>query len=148
VVADVLLPDGDRLPELDPGTLTELLDAARPREVALELPRVKVRGQASLADPLVTLGIRRLFSDAADLTGVTGGREGLKVDAAIHKAVLTLDEAGLEGAAATAMTMTRLAAVTTPPRPVPVRVDRPFYLLIRHRPTGTLHFLAQVTDPR
>ena len=148
VVADVLLPDGDRLPELDPGTLTELLDGARPREVALELPRVKVRGQASLADPLATLGIRRLFSDAADLTGVTGGREGLKVDAAIHKAVLTLDEAGLEGAAATAMTMTRLAAVTTPPRPVPVRVDRPFYLLIRHRPTGTLHFLAQVTDPR
>ena len=148
VVADVLLPDADRLPELDPGTLTELLDGARPREVALELPRVKVRGQASLADPLVTLGIRRLFSDGADLTGVTGGREGLKVDAAIHKAVLTLDEAGLEGAAATAMTMTRLAAVTTPPRPVPVRVDRPFYLLIRHRPTGTLHFLAQVTDPR
>ena len=63
--------------------------------------------------------------------------------------MLTLDEAGLEGAAATAMTMTRLAAVTTPaPGPLPVRVDRPFYLLIRHRPTATLHFLAQVTDPR
>ena len=73
--------------------------------------------------------MRRLFSDAADLTGVTGGREGLKVDAAVHKAVLTLDEAGLEGAAATAMTMTRLAAITSPPRPIPVRVDRPFYLL-------------------
>jgi serpin B len=148
VVADVLLPDGDQLPELDPGTLAGLLDAARPREVALELPRVAVRGQASLAEPLAGLGVRRLFSDAADLTAVTGGREGLKVDAAVHKAVLTLDEAGLEGAAATAMTMTRLAAIASPPRPIPVRVDHPFYLLIRHRPSATLHFLSQVTDPR
>jgi serine protease inhibitor len=148
VVADVLLPAGDRLPPLEPETLEGLLAAARSTEVALELPRVKVRGQASLAEPLATLGVRQLFSDSADLSGVTGGREGLKVDAAVHKAVLTLDEDGLEGAAATAMMMTRLAAITTPPRPVHVRVDRPFHLLIRHRPTGTLYFLTQVTDPR
>jgi serpin B len=147
IVADVLLPDGD-LTALDAATLEDLLAAARPTEVALELPRVKVRGQASLAEPLATLGIRRLFSDGADLSGVTGGREGLKVDAAVHKAVLTLDEAGLEGAAATAVMMTRLAAITTPRRPIPVRVDRPFVLLIRHRPTNTLYFLTQVTDPR
>jgi serpin B len=148
VVADVLLPDGDELPELDAGTLAGLLEAARPREVELELPKVTVRGQASLAEPLATLGVRLLFSDGADLTGVTGGEEGLKVDAAVHKAVLTLDEHGLEGAAATAMMMTRLAAVVGPPRPIPVHVDHPFYLLIRHRPSDTLHFLTQVTDPR
>jgi serpin B len=44
--------------------------------------------------------------------------------------------------------MTRLAAITTPPRPTPVHVDRPFLLLIRHRPTNTLYFLTRVTDPR
>jgi serine protease inhibitor len=147
VVADVLLPDGE-LGSVTPAALTGLLDAARPAEVALELPRVKVRGQASLGEPLAALGISRLFSDVADLSGVTDGAEGLKVDAAVHKAVLTLDEAGLEGAAATAMMMTRLAAITSPPRPIPVRVDRPFLLLIRHGPTGALYFLAQVTDPR
>jgi serine protease inhibitor len=151
VVADVLLPDGD-LSEaeasLDAATLAGLLSAAKQTEVALELPRVKARGQASLAEPLAALGIRRLFSQDADLTGVTGGREGLRVDAAVHKAVLTLDESGLEGAAATAVMMTRLAAITSPPRPVPVRVDRPFLLLIRHRPTNALYFLARVTDPR
>lgn len=147
VVADVLLPDGELTP-LDAGTLTGLLDAAKPTEVALELPRVKVRGQASLAEPLSALGVRLLFSEEADLSGVTGGVEGLRVDAAVHKAVLTLDEKGLEGAAATAVMVTRLASVSTPPRPVPVRVDHPFLLLIRHRPTDTLHFLTQVTDPR
>ena len=147
VVADVLLPDGELTP-LDAGTLTGLLDSATPREVALELPRVKVRGQASLLEPLSALGIRLLFSQEADLSGVTGGVEGLRVDAAVHKAVLTLDEKGLEGAAATAMMMTRLASISTPPRPIPVRVDHPFLLLIRHRPTHTLHFLTQITDPR
>jgi serine protease inhibitor len=151
VVADVLLPDGElgpALADLSPAALAGLLDSARPAEVALELPRVKVRGQASLKEPLAALGIRRLFSDGADLGGITDGKEGLKVDAAVHKAVLTLDEDGLEGAAATAMIMTRLSAMLSPPRPIPVRVDRPFLLLVRHAPTNTLYFLAQVTDPR
>jgi serpin B len=91
--------------------------------------------------------VRTLFGAEADLSGVTGGREGLTVDAAVHKAVLTLDETGLEGAAATAVMMTR-TAMMTPPRPVPVHVDRPFLLLVRHRPTSTLYFLTRVTDPR
>ncbi len=151
VVADVLLPDGDLAGAeagLDADRLDGLLAAASPTEVALELPRVRVRGQASLAEPLAQLGVRTLFTPAADLSGVTDGAEGLMVDAAVHKAVLTLDETGLEGAAATAVMMTRLASVTAPRRPVPVRVDRPFLLLVRHRPTGSLFFLARVTDPR
>lgn len=150
VVADVLLPDGELGPAeaaLDADRLRGLVTGTSPREVALELPRVRVRGQASLADPLAAVGLSTLFSQRADLSGVTGGLEGLTVDAAVHKAVLTLDETGLEGAAATALMMTRQAALT-PRRPVPVRVDRPFLLLVRHRRTGTLYFLARVTDPR
>lgn len=151
VVADVLLPDGELAAAeaaLDAPRLHALLTGTAPREVALELPKVTVRGQVSLVEPLSAVGIRTLFGPAADLSGVTGGKEGLTIDAAVHKAVLTLDETGLEGAAATAMMMTRLAALGTPPRPVPVRVDRPFLLLIRHRPTHALYFLARVTDPR
>jgi serine protease inhibitor len=151
VVADVLLPDGDLATaeaNLDAGRLEDLLEHARPRHVALELPRVEVRGQASLREPLGELGVRTLFTPQADLTGVTGGDADLTVDAAVHKAVLRLDEAGLEGAAATAVMMTRLAAIGVPPRPVRVRVDRPFLLLVRHRASGALYFLARVTDPR
>jgi serine protease inhibitor len=147
VVADVLLPDGDlELP--DAGLLETLLTGTKPTQVALELPRVTVRGQVSLTAPLAALGLPSLFSTTADLSGITAGEEPLRIDEAVHKAVLTLDETGLEGAAATAAMMTRLASVTAPPRPVPVRVDRPFLLLIRHRPTGALYFLAQITDPR
>ena len=44
--------------------------------------------------------------------------------------------------------MTRLASIAAPPRHVPFRVDRPFLLLVRHRASGALYFLARVTDPR
>jgi serine protease inhibitor len=29
-----------------------------------------------------------------------------------------------------------------------VTVDRPFLLLVRHRATGAVYFIARVTDPR
>jgi serpin B len=148
VVADVLLPDADLAaaePVLDPETMADLLSAARPVRVALALPRFRVEGDATLTGPLDALGIRLLFSDRADLSGVTGA-ERLKVSEAVHKAVLRVDEAGLEGAAATAMVMRTVAAVV-PSRPVEMRVDRPFLVLVRHQRTGALYFLARITHP-
>jgi serpin B len=150
VAADVLLPDGDLAaaePALTPAALAALVDTARPRLIALWLPKFRVEGAAGLVDPLAALGIRTVFTDAADLSGITGGQEPLKIDAAIHKAVLTLDEAGLEGAAATALMMVRAAAMLAPPRPLEIRVDRPFLVLIRHLRTGAIYFLARVTHP-
>ncbi|MEN3356537.1 MAG: hypothetical protein V7637_519 [Mycobacteriales bacterium] len=150
VLAEVLLPDGDLAgaePALTPAALAGLLDAAQPRQVSLWLPKFRVEGQAPLVGPLAAVGVRRLFSDAADLSGVTGGEERLKVDAAVHKAVLTVDETGLEGAAATALMMVRAAAMLAPPRPLEVKVDRPFLVLIRHQASGAVYFLARVTQP-
>jgi len=148
VVADILLPDAGLAtaePALDPDTLADLLAAARPVRVALALPRFRVEGQAGLTQPLGALGIGLLFTDRADLSGVTGA-ERLKVSAAVHKAVLTVDEAGLEGAAATALVM-RTVSMVVPSRPVEMRVDRPFLVLVRHEPSGALYFLARVTHP-
>ena len=149
VVADVLLPDaelGAAEPLLDAATLADLVGAGSPVTVALQLPRFRVEAQAALAEPLAGLGVRRLFTDQCDLSGVTGGAEPLKVSAAVHKAVLTVDESGLEGAAATALMMVRTTAMI-PQRRVQMRVDRPFLLLVRHQPSGALYFLARVTSP-
>lgn len=150
VSAEVLLPDGDLAdaePALTPGALADLIEATRPTEVALWLPRFRVEADAPLVQPLAAVGVRALFTDAADLSGVTGGAERLKVSAAVHKAVLTIDESGLEGAAATALVMVRAGFAGPPPRPVRVRVDRPFLVLIRHQETGAVYFLARVTRP-
>jgi serpin B len=39
------------------------------------------------------------------------------------------------------------ALLMTPPEPLLVEVDRPFLLLVRHRRTGAIYFMARVTDP-
>jgi serine protease inhibitor len=146
--AEVLLPDGDLAaaePALTPAALTDLLEGGS-RDVALALPRFRVESTAGLVGGLAALGVRTLFTDAADLSPITGGAERLKVDKAVHRAVLTVDEAGLEGAAATALMMTRAARMVPEP-PVEVRVDRPFLLLVRHPASGAVYFMARVTTP-
>ena len=145
VEATVLLPDGDLAnaePGLDADLLARLLDAPRPQQVTLRLPRVDVRTKAELSRPLSELGVNTVFTDAADLGGITAER--LAVEAVLHESVLKLDEQGLEGAAATAIMM-RMVSMPLG-RPVEVHVDRPFLLVVRHQETGVVYFLARVVD--
>jgi serine protease inhibitor len=149
LVADVLLPDGDLAtaePALTPATLADLLaDGAYP-EVDLSLPRFRVEASAELRPSLEALGMRVMFTDAADFGGITGGTRPLKVSSAVHQAVLTVDESGLEGAAATALMM-MAGAILDPPPPIEVRVDRPFLVLVRSRHSGVVYFVARVVRP-
>jgi serpin B len=146
VDAVVLLPDADLAaaePELDADLLARLLDAPRPEQVHLLLPKIDVKTQSELTPPLNQVGVRTVFSRDADLHGITASE--LAVQAVLHEAVLKLDEQGLEGAAATAVMM-RLMSLPTG-QPVEVRVDRPFLLVVRHRESGVVYFLARVVDP-
>lgn len=145
VEAVILLPHGDldtAEPGLEARSLAALLGAPRPRQVALRLPRLKLTTKAELSDPLRMLGVRTVFTDEADLSAISARR--LAVQAVLHESVLKIDEQGLEGAAATAVMMRLLAM---PARPVPVTVDRPFLLVVRHAATGAVYFLARVTNP-
>ncbi|TET13502.1 MAG: serpin family protein, partial [Dehalococcoidia bacterium] len=83
------------------------------------------------------------FSGAADFSGMTGNRD-LFISEILHKAFVSVDEAGTEAAAATAVVMTMTAA---PEEPVEVTVDRPFVFLIRDIETGTILFVGRVMDP-
>ncbi|HSV64940.1 MAG TPA: serpin family protein [Mycobacteriales bacterium] len=167
VVVDLLLPDGDLTTAervLTPELLADL-GAGRTAYVDLAVPRFRVTARAALQTLLPALGLVRAFTDDADFSGLLGGeppdagllRAGsrtagprtagpLKLDRVVHQAVLTVDEHGLEGAAATAVTM-RLAAAVQRPAPLPFHVDRPFLVLVRHVPTGAIYFLARVTEP-
>ncbi|MER5394810.1 serpin family protein [Saccharopolyspora sp. NPDC002686] len=147
VEAVVLLPD-DGLEQAEPGLdaarLARLLGAVKQERVELFLPKFKVTGDAELTRPLGALGVRDLFTPAADFSPLTD--ESLRVSSVVHQAVLDVDEKGLEGAAATAMMM-RLSAIIREPDPIRVEVDRPFLFLVRHQATGALYFLARITDP-
>lgn len=143
----VLLPDQGLAaaePELDPGRLEALLDSIEQQRVELALPKFEVTGDAELSGALGALGVHTLFTPAADFSPLTP--EPLRVSTVVHQSVLRVDEAGLEGAAATAVMM-RLTAIVKEPEPLRVVVDRPFLFLVRHQNTGALYFLARIVDP-
>jgi serine protease inhibitor len=142
----VLLPDDDLAtaePELDAGRLAHLLAAPRRRQVNLRLPKLALRARAELTDPLTQLGVHTVFTNAADLGGITAER--IAVQRVLHEAVLKVDEQGFEGAAATAIMM-RMVSMPTG-EPVELHVDRPFLLVVRHQETGVVYFLARITNP-
>ncbi|WP_424184919.1 serpin family protein [Actinokineospora sp. G85] len=147
VEAVVLMPDGD-LAEAEAAltgkSLRRLLDtASTARELRLRLPRLSLRTQAELAEVVSGLGVRTVFGDQSDLSGISP--DGLAVQRIIHESVLKIDEDGLEGAAATAVMMRAVSFVVSDP--LEVTVDRPFLLLVRNCRTGVLYFTARVTDP-
>jgi len=150
VEAVVLLPDATHdlataEAALDADTLAALLRGSPLVPVDLYLPRFRVRARADLTSALVGLGVRTMFTDQADFGGIVA--EPMAVEGVRHEAVLTVDEQGLEGAAATAMVFRALSMRMPVAEPIVVRVDRPFLFVVRHRPTGAIYFLARVTRP-
>jgi serpin B len=147
VEAVVLLPNGDLVEqekELDEGVLGRLLGATAHRTVQLSLPRIEVDVRSPLTDALRSLGAGTMFTDAADFGPLTEDPR-LVVDEVLHQAVLRVDEQGLEGAAATAVTM-RLTSMVID-EPIVVEVNRPFLLLVRHAETGVVYFFTRVVEP-
>lgn len=112
------------------------------RRVTLTMPKFKFESDFSLKDALIALGMPVAFSGGADFSGMTGYRD-LFISDVIHKAFVSVDEAGTEAAAATAVVM--VAAM--PPETVEVTVDRPFVFLIRDIQTGTILFVGRIVNP-
>lgn len=150
VVADVLLPDDDLAsaePALTPDRLARLYAAARPTKVELALPKFRIEASLPGLKPVFRrLGVTAAFDPGkADFTGMTPAAGPVWIEEIVHKAVLRVDEAGLEGAAATAVLMRTVAMVGG--GPVRFHVDRPFLLVVRHAETGAVYFLARVVEP-
>ena len=148
VSAAILLPDGDLAAQestVDEDLLLSLLSAKKNRQVRLSMPKVRLDQRAALKSALQGLGVRTMFTGAADFAPLSPDPR-LVVDDVVHQAVLRLDEQGLEGAAATAV-MIRVLSMVTPVDPVEVIVDRPFLLLVRHAETGVVYFFARVVEP-
>jgi serpin B len=114
------------------------------QQVALTMPKFEVESDFSLAGALAALGMQHAFTADADFSGMTGGRD-LFISDVVHKAFVSVDEAGTEAAAATAVVMELTSAM--PEEPVEVRVDRPFVFLIRDIETGAILFVGRVVDP-
>ena len=125
---------------------------ASPTFVQLSLPRATFTSPTfSLALALQAMGMGQAFdSTAADFTGMCANPpDGLNLYIAdvLQKAMIAMQETGVEAAAATAVIMAGRAAAGVPPTPTPMVVNRPYLLSIVDVPTGAILFLGHIEDP-
>lgn len=154
----ILLPDAlDGLAALEAKlTPQHLTTAATPgtADVKLQLPKFKLEPPLMrLSEALIGLGMKSAFDEpegSADFDRMAPRKpdDYLKISEVFHKTFLELDEKGTEAAAATAVVMMRpMSFAGEKPKPIEVRVDRPFLFAIQHRPSGACLFLGRVTNP-
>ena len=143
----ILLPEAGQF-----GTFEESLDAQRvddilknleSSQVTLTMPRFEFESSFSLKDSLAAMGMTDAFSGNADFSGMTGSRDLFILDV-VHNAFVSVDEAGTEAAAATAVVV---PWGVPPEAPVEVTVNRPFVFLIRDIPTNTILFVGRIVNP-
>jgi len=143
----ILLPQAGQLEAFEDSLDAQRVDAIvkelEPRRVALTMPRFEFESGFRLKETLAAMGMPVAFSESADFSGMTGNRDLFIADV-VHKAFVSVDEAGTEAAAATAVVM-ELTAV--PETPVEVTIDRPFVFLIHDMETGTILFLGRIVNP-
>lgn len=131
--------------DLEAGRIETITDNLAPREAALWLPKVETRSNVTLNDVLMAMGIERVFQpNGGWLTGIADDPT-LYVSAVVHETYLRMDEEGTEAAAATAI---GIRTTAMPPPPVEIRADRPYFIILRDRPTGAVLFMGRIVDPR
>ncbi len=107
------------------------------------MPKFEFESEFRLKETLSAMGMPVAFSSSADFSEMTGNRE-LFIQEVIHKAFVSVDEAGTEAAAATAVIM---PTAMPPSELVEFTIDRPFIFLIRDIETGTILFVGRVMNP-
>lgn len=121
------------------GIIRSLTDS----RVSLAMPRFEYRTPVNLSSILEGLGMPTAFNkDKADFGGITSVAD-LYISDVVHEAFISVDEAGTEAAASTAVVIT----TTSAPQPATLTIDRPFLFLIRDNETGAALFLGSVVDP-
>lgn len=115
-------------------------------DVSLRLPKWDIETRSGLVPYLRSLGMTLAFGPEADFANVTTDIP-LFVGEVVHQANITVDEAGTEAAAATAVVGPAGAAPGPQPEPEVMVVDRPFFFAIRDTETGAILFQGHVNDP-
>lgn len=144
----ILLPQAEQFKafetSLDAQRVKAIIGAMEQKQVALTMPKFEFESSFSLRDTLAAMGMPLAFTENADFSGMTGKRD-LYIQGVLHKAFVSVDEAGTEAAAATAV----IVGATSMPSATPVtfNIDHPFIFLIRDIKTGATLFVGRVMNP-
>ena len=142
---DVVLPDEGRF-EAVSGDLADVFDVFDLNSTSgsvLVVPRFEARVDIPLTDLLLDLGLTAPFEEG-NLLDIAGDPK-LVLDEALHQSWLSIDESGIEAAAATVLVMIATSAPAL--QPVPVVLDRPFLFRIVDESSSATLFSGRIMDP-
>lgn len=123
--------------------LLKAVEETRKMKVEVTLPKFKIEQSIDLTEKLGLLGISDLFSDMADLSGVTTDVP-LKVSKVFHKSFIEVNEEGAEAAAATGAVM----MMGSMPAPPPIfKADHPFLFGIFDQRSKVFLFWGRIAHP-
>jgi serpin B len=128
---------------LDAQQVVGIIGMLARRQVTLTMPKFEFTSSFSLKEALAGMGMPIAFSGGADFSGMTGNRDLFIADV-VHKAFISVDEAGTEAAAASAVVM---PMAMPPEETAEVTVNHPFIFLIRDIETGAILFVGRVVNP-
>jgi serpin B len=142
----LVLPKGDIdafEATLDATKLDEVVKSLSEHGVTLTMPRYTIASQFSLNETLGKMGMGVAFdAGKADFTGINAAGK-LYISDVVHKAWVTVDEAGTEAAAATGVVF----GETSAPEPATLHLDHPYVFFIRDIATKAILFIGRVEDP-
>ncbi|KAL7542582.1 hypothetical protein ACHAXR_011911 [Thalassiosira sp. AJA248-18] len=125
--------------------ISQLLNKATMTEVRLKLPRFRLDfGPSKLKPFLQNMGMKVAFDRSVDgkFYRMSSDR-GLYVEDVHHGACMEVSEKGTEAAASTVVVIKTRSA----PRVYGLTFNRPFVIVVFHRPTGIPLFIGRVEDP-
>ena len=137
---------GDPLSSEEIDWLYQWYDGSDPWEVSLRLPKLDVQCFCELTEALKPLGVRKAFTDEAELSGLSD--TPLMLASVRQKLRVQVDE---EGTRAAAVTWSDILATEPNPRyervPVQFTCDSPFVMLIVDGDSGAICFAGVVANP-
>ena len=117
-------------------------------KVDLALPRFKLESSVQLKEPLRKMGMRAAFKGGvygADFSRMTGNRM-LKIAQVVQKAMIEVNEAGAEAAAASAVQMIYYSGKVSLPT-IALHFNRPFLFALRDNRLQVNLFVGIVNKP-
>jgi len=112
-------------------------------DVYLKMPTFKIKTDMDAAEPLHKIGVHRVFSEDAELEGISNA--AISVSRIKHSSLVEVTKEGTEGAAATGVEIALFSAAFGEQKDIVV--DRPFIFVVQDTKNKIPVLVGKITDP-